>query len=397
MIKSVRIKHFKAIKDSGTIKLGPLTVFVGHNGTGKSSIIEALEFFKAYATKGLDAAVEPWYDFNHILWQGAARKATLKAPFYTLPMEFILTGAEKKNPHIKSWTAKTKISKLSDNCETLTGESQKSGDLVTQASVLTARGKFTRSQAFGAAPYENDQKMESTSSASSIFSIKPHPAWHSWMFLNLDPTQIGAPRPRKHSFDYGLDRTGGNLAKYLQLFIDHDPDGFDAMIDAMRHILPYAADIESEVTKDLINELSFIRLVEEFEDGGHVKLPGWMLSGGTLRILTILAALRHPLPPSVLFIEELENGLDPRALGFLVEEIRDAIAEGKTQVIATTHSPYLLDKLSLDHIITVDREAGGPPVFKKASDDPQLADWSERFAPGSLYTMGMFRSKGEDA
>jgi len=394
MIKSVRIKHFKAIKDSGTIKLGPLTVFVGHNGTGKSSIVEALEFFKTYATQGLDAAIEPWYDFDHILWQGAERKATPIAPFYTLPMEFILTGSEQNNPNIKSWSAKTKIGKLSANYAASMGD-RKAGDLVTQTSALTALGKFTRYQSFGGVAYENKEKIQPKTS--KIFNRTPHPTWDTWMFLNLDPTHIGAPHPKKHSFDNGLDRTGGNLAQYLKTFIELDPDGFDAMIDSLRYILPYAAGIESEVTKDLINQLSFIRLVEEFEDGGHVKLPGWVMSGGTLRILSILAALRHPNPPSVLFIEELENGLDPRALGFLVEEIRDAISEGRTQVIATTHSPYLLDKLSLDHIITVDRESGCPPIFKKASDDPQLSDWSERFAPGSLYTMGMFREKGEDA
>jgi len=45
-ISSLRVRNFKAIKDSGTIKLGPLTAFVGYNGTGKSSLIEAAELFQ---------------------------------------------------------------------------------------------------------------------------------------------------------------------------------------------------------------------------------------------------------------------------------------------------------------------------------------------------------------
>jgi hypothetical protein len=41
------------------------------------------------------------------------------------------------------------------------------------------------------------------------------------------------------------------------------------------------------------------------------KVPGWLLSTGALRILAILALLRHPDPPPLLVIEEIvrENRL----------------------------------------------------------------------------------------
>ena len=154
----------------------------------------------------------------------------------------------------------------------------------------------------------------------SIFRAKPAPEFNNWLFLSLDPSHILAPRPRRYLFDSSLDRTGGNLSQYQRSFIELDPDGYGAMIEAVGYILPDAADVQPEVTSDLTNQMSFIRLVESFENGGHVKLPGWVLSGGTLRILTMLTALRHPTPPTVLFIEELENGLDPRALGFIVDK-----------------------------------------------------------------------------
>ena len=50
-------------------------------------------------------------------------------------------------------------------------------------------------------------------------------------------------------------------------------------------------------------------------------VPGWLLSTGTLRILALLACLRHPDPPPLLVVEEIENGLDPRTIHLLVEEI----------------------------------------------------------------------------
>jgi len=38
----------------------PLTVFIGNNGSGKSSIIEALETFQSVVLNGLDEAMIPW-------------------------------------------------------------------------------------------------------------------------------------------------------------------------------------------------------------------------------------------------------------------------------------------------------------------------------------------------
>ena len=111
-----------------------------------------------------------------------------------------------------------------------------------------------------------------------------------------------------------------------------------------------------------------------------------MLSTGTLRIVALLACLRHPKPPPLLVVEEIENGLDPRTLHMVVEEIRATISRGKTQVILTTHSPYLLDLLDLSHIVVVEREAG-QPTFTRPDEDA-LAEWSKSFSPGRLYTMG---------
>ena len=46
-LQSVRVRNFKAIVDSRTVRFGPLTAFIGHNGSGKSSLIEALETYQS--------------------------------------------------------------------------------------------------------------------------------------------------------------------------------------------------------------------------------------------------------------------------------------------------------------------------------------------------------------
>ena len=74
-LQSVRIRNFKAIVDSRMLALGPLTAFIGHNGNGKSSLIEALETYKAIVVDGLDMAMQRcgwdcglvWRHFFHLV------------------------------------------------------------------------------------------------------------------------------------------------------------------------------------------------------------------------------------------------------------------------------------------------------------------------------------------
>ena len=99
-----------------------------------------------------------------------------------------------------------------------------------------------------------------------------------------------------------------------------------------------------------------------------------------------IAGIFEPPSPPLLVVEEVENGLDPCTIHLLVEEFRATIHAKKTQIVVTTHSPYLLDLLDLSHIIVVER-VDGEPVFTRP-DKAQLREWSQSFAPGRLYTMG---------
>ena len=197
----------------------------------------------------------------------------------------------------------------------------------------------------------------------------------------LNPERMGQPTPQHRATSaVKLSRDGSNVAEYLSEIRSESLSAFDGILESLRYVLPYAADLQPLLTSEL--ERSFYLNLRE----QSYQVPGWLLSTGTLRIVALLAALRHPKPPPVLVIEEIENGLDPRTLHLVVEEIRAAITAGTTQVIITTHSPYLLDLLDLSHIIVVDCK-DGQPVFQRP-DAAQLAEWSKSFSLGRLYTMG---------
>ena len=162
----------------------------------------------------------------------------------------------------------------------------------------------------------------------------------------------------------------------------------------MRFVLDYAKDFQPVMVQGLRLEL-YLKMLEKAYDGA-AEIPGWMLSTGTLRILALLAVLRNPDPPPLIVIEEIENGLDPRTIHMILDEIRMAVQGGQSQVIVTTHSPYLLDLLPLQTLILVQRENGGEPTFWRPSDSKDVQKWSKDFAPGQLYTAGRLQ-RGDKA
>src|SRR5213596_406907 len=69
-LHAFRLRNFKAVRDSGMVEFTPLTVFIGNNGSGKSSLIEGLETFRSIVLHGLDEAFLPWRGFEHV-WNQA--------------------------------------------------------------------------------------------------------------------------------------------------------------------------------------------------------------------------------------------------------------------------------------------------------------------------------------
>jgi predicted ATPase len=83
--------------------------------------------------------------------------------------------------------------------------------------------------------------------------------------------------------------------------------------------------------------------------GGH-RIAAHQLSQGTLVALALLTLAYLPEPPSLIALEEIDRGLHPRLLRHLQDALYrlsypESCGEKRApiQVIATTHSPYLLD------------------------------------------------------
>jgi AAA15 family ATPase/GTPase len=65
-VSTFKGQNIATVRDSKAIRLTPLTVFIGNNGSGKSNIIEALETYKTIIETNLDTAMRPWRGFEYV-------------------------------------------------------------------------------------------------------------------------------------------------------------------------------------------------------------------------------------------------------------------------------------------------------------------------------------------
>jgi predicted ATPase len=382
-LRSFRLQNFKAVRDSGTVAFGPLTVFIGNNGSGKSSLIEGLETFRCINSDGLDAAMTRWRGFEYVWNQAVSREMRRPAgqrPFWSEPMTFD-ARLRRGGSSLRATQAIT----VGERAGIFIQEEHliESSPVGTLRSTRTSDGKHTVLHGKSGTPQAMAPKLPDGRSLMKQALLDVFV--EDLQFLSLAPDAMGQPTPQQRAAGrIRLARNGANLAEYFNDILIHDPAAFKGIVELLQYILPFAADLRTTLASELQREFYLQLKEDEFE------VPGWLLSTGTLRILPLLACLRHPDPPPLLVVEEIENGLDPRTINLLVEEIRAAIDHGKTQVILATHSPYLLDLLDLSHIVVVER-VDGQPTFTRP-DRKALAKWAKSFAPGQLYTMGRLTS-----
>jgi predicted ATPase len=399
--KSLAVENFKAIRKGSSVQLTPLTVFIGNNGSGKSSLIEGLDTYRSIVLDGLDSAMNRWRGMEYV-WNQAASHGRKTVPDGHIIHENTFTI------HLKGIWGRGRFKVRLMACPESGGNRIRIEDefIELPGARLLRRDWTGRCESYGdggavmaSAPPLDGSGVRVAKSRDRVLdrvmmylpgeSASPLD-WKEivrrWQFLALEPRPMGDPeRQRMTDGPPLLNRDGSNLGQYLLSMREASVDAFNDLLEALQFVLPFVRDLRPVLTHAIERCVS----LETIEEGYMV--PGWLLSTGTLRVLALLACLRHPDPPPLLVVEEIENGLDPRTIHLLVEEIRAAISAKTTQVLCTTHSPYLLDLLDLSHIVVVELDEGR--VTFQRPDAERLREWSKSFSAGQLYTMGHLTRK----
>ena len=335
MITSIRLINFKNFVDE-TLRLGPFTMIVGSNASGKSNIRDAFRFLHGIGRGYTLAEIVggKWGSGGQQEWQpirGAAKEiarldseSPVRDSIFSFDVNFRVYGRPASYSIRIAFDSSDLRYEIVD--EALVDESREiySLDLPSYDGYL---GPFS--------------SLEEWTPEIPVLTRIDHPqepilesvsdAFASMRFWDLSPELMRRPaHPGTPLGDRGenlpavleklcADRQlRSTLASWLQELTPMDVSGFEFPRDP--------------------SGLVHLMLCER--NGRGVSADS--ASDGTLRFLAMLAVLLGKDPPKLCFFEDIDTGIHPVRLHLLTELIERQTTERNIQVVTTTHAPTML-------------------------------------------------------
>jgi predicted ATPase len=365
-VTALRLRNFRSI-GSCSVSLGALTFLVGPNGAGKSNVLDSLRLTAQALNENMDNALRERGGVAEV-----RRRSTGHPTNFGVALDF-------RGPDFAG-TFKYEVGKVGDGDFRITREECRvvPSSFGAEPAHYDVRNGDVLESSEPVLPRASDDRLLLVA-ASGLSSFRPVFDGLSTMNVySLNPEAMRVPQTP----DPGglLRRDGSNIASVLSRLARERPGVKQDIQDYLAAVVPGIVSVD----RSPLGTYESLRFRQEVEGAASPwTFEATSMSDGTLRALGCLAALFASSTPVAgpIGIEEPEAALHPAASGMLLEALRDA--SGQRQILATSHSPDLLDSESItaSELLAVTSEAGETSVAR-----PDAAS-AEALRTG-LYTAG---------
>jgi len=383
MIKRIKARNFLSLKEMD-LTLGPRNVLVGPNMSGKSNFIECMKFIQESTERQMGGEVSPLHQaiskrggFKEIVWKGEPQGPV------TLSLQVELPARSARKPISYTYDLVLRLGPYSAEVESerLAVETAGKSEILLE----NAGGKF-KSVASG----HMVEGPQNTLGLNVEHFGRYHPPSQGtefldfiagWRFYHVVPALVReANSPKSEVY---LSERGENLSSWL-LTLQTYPADFRRITQACCDVLPGLSQILFQPVETRADRTAESKVGKSIESAkiavgtgeSHFRTPISLarMSDGELAFLALCSVILAPqeLRASVLCIEEPESHLHPRLIEVLMELLNQSATQaGAPQVIATTHSPLLVDKLRIEELLVVEKIEGATK-FTRPSNKKHL-------------------------
>lgn len=388
-IESVRLKNFKAFQEIEISNIPKFCVFVGANGSGKSTIFSVFGFLRDAMASNVNTALAKL--------GGSRGFKEVRSRNSDGPIEIELKFRDNSNSPLTTYFLQI---------------NEKNGRAYVEREILKYRRgskgqpwhflDFTNGEGFAVineldkVKEDRDlQRENQTLKSNAILAIKglaqfeKFPAvvalgnlienWH------ISDFHISKARPEQEAgYAEHLSREGENLSLVIEYLYIHHREIFNEILNKLTMRVPGIRNVESKTTEEG-------RVLLKFQDGSFEDpFLARYVSDGTIKMLAYLTLLYDPSPHPLLCVEEPENQLYPKLLWELAEEFRMYSNRGG-QVFVSTHSPDLLNAVQVDEVFWMVKKDGYTQIKRAANDEQIVALMNEGDQMGYLWKQGFFQ------
>ncbi len=418
MITGIRIRGFKSLREV-ELTLGRMNLLVGANASGKSNFLDALRVLQGVGNgftvseildgKPRGATSAAWDGVRGGSAQAGFEGAT-RADAFTItvngerPNPLPGVAVIRNGPYMEPWEYSITLAaregrvrreylKAGPNEPRLLYDSTKADRGSIDDPVINVR--YYRGEVGRQLKMERSRPvLRQFAEATEVEPVLAGAATE--IAIQLADIQWVHPEPavlRGYSQAREVERMGERGENFAALVrtICADPSARAAYLEWLRELRPEEVDDVGTLTGAVGEPLFMLR------EGGR-EFPAPVLSDGTLRFAGVAAAFFQPDMPGLLAIEEIENGVHANRARLLVELLRRHAAAGRSQVVATTHSPTVVSWLRpAEHATTFycrrDPETGEASVTP-LSDLPDFDRVAAGRSVGDLLAEGWMEAVG---
>ncbi len=372
MITKFRVRNYKALRDV-TLNLTPIHVLIGPNDSGKTSLLESLGAFGRSVNGFLPSAFRGPWQGRDLVWCRKDKQVELYAEFengvsYELNCEFQPTGIQAVPKRERT---------VFDGMSVILPHAHQDA---------TSIARWQQQDQFWC--HDNEEVQNA---ARSIYEQCSGVLDFRWV-----PAMLGLASALEPSRRFTMEESGFGLATVLDDIIGHSIDLFWKIEERFMSLFPDMMGIRIKTVTGL-SRVGDDRLSTTFErvpakglffDTLSVSdLPASEMSDGVLLVLAYLTVLHLPNPPRLLLIEGPENGIHPRRLQDVIAILKELVAQqSHTQVVMTTHSPYLLDMFSPSEVSLCRKEEDGSVTVHPLSESELVRKQLDVFTLGEIWT-----------
>ena len=398
MITSIRLVNFKNFADE-TLRVGPFTVIVGANASGKSNIRDAFRFLHGIGRGYTLAEIigGKYGPGGQREWEpirGAMREIIRFGPtaFYSyLTSQFSLCVKLELAGMKICYSIKIGFDPLSaDGFQVLEEKLQTETATIYVTEEVHELGLclfIGENGEMGNAPSRSQPaltQVRESDGLGELFHVLEELIYYlaKVRFLELSPKRMREPTfPGATT----LGDSGENLPVVLK-DICTDPKRKQVLADWLRELTPMDVD-DFEFPRD---PSGLVHLTFREADGR--KVSAYSASDGTLRFLAMLATFVSRNSNGLYFFEEIDNGIHPARLSLLLELIEKQTAKGNIQVITTTHAPALLTAMNDDTFentsLVCRKEYSSDAIVRAVAELPNARELRQDQGLGQLHESG---------
>jgi predicted ATPase len=380
MLKKMTIRNFKAIQDM-TIEFTPLTVLIGGNSCGKSTVLQAIDFLSGIALRK---------DINEYLDDHELYINDLKSKLNdgeNKPIEFVSVYEFNKGDLIIKLEWSLSIDQQNDGWVI----HEKIIDLTTNDLICSYGIDDTKNT-----PSIMEQIKLKSSALNILSDMYSAPLYISDLehFLNsvhnfeaFSVEKIRNENKKNLLAGIWVGVGGEDLIPFIHKMSETEKKELNSIVsDFMGHNI----EIETEeVWKDKVD----LWITESF-NGASTSINSRHISDGLLRMIALVAIATQketkfiidlPITTGIVMFDEIENGINPYLTEKYIGLFRKLIKMTGQQVIVTTHSPIIVDDIDPEEIVCLWKDENGATHNKRLFDIKELQEMLEYLNPGEAW------------